>query len=285
MSSYDWIWTVLSSLTTFAAVFAAVRLWSPYWDVLAAKQMGQLSEQFDRLALDRAKFQLFLRLWGISLVAVFVVFAFVLNMPPIAIALTLLTYVAPRHILDFLIRRRTKILRDQLAAASVGVGNAVKAGLSLAQGIETVCNETPQPLATEFERIVFEFNRGRPLKEALEQVRQRLQLEAFTLFALAIEVAIDRGGRLNEALDRISTSLQENQRLERKLEAETSSGRQAVAILTCFPIVFILMFYFLDRDSISLLFSTLYGQFLLVAVMGLTYAGSRWASRIMNVEL
>lgn len=285
MPTVSMIWSALSALATFAAVFFAVRQWGPFWDLLAAKQMGRLAEQFERLALDQDKFKLFMRLWGLLLVAIFVLFGFVLKMLPIGVALGLLAYIAPRHILDLLIRRRTKLLRDQLVNASVGIGNAVKAGLSLAQGIETICDETPDPLAAEFRRIVFEFDRGRPLKEALEQVRLRLQLEAFTLFALAIEVAIDRGGRLNEALDRISGSLQEHQRLERKLDAETSAGRQAVSILTFFPVVFLGLFYLLDRHSISLLFTTFYGQCVIAVVMAFTYAGSRWAAKIMNVEI
>lgn len=285
MSAYVLILISLSSATLFAAVYLAVREWSPYWDRIATKQMGAMADQFDRLALDQDKFQWFLRLWGISVVAIFVMFAFVFKMLPVAIVMTFLAYVAPRHILAFLISQRTKLIRDQLVGASVGVGNAVKAGLSLAQGLETVCDEVPKPLSVELQRIVFEFDRGRPLKEALEQVRQRLQLESFTLFALAIEAAIDRGGRLNEALDRISTSLQETQRLERKLEAETAAGRQAVTILTGFPGLFLGFFFLLDRQSTSLLFSTFSGQCVLATVIVLTYIGSRWASKIMNIEI
>mgnify|MGYP007026956784 CR=1 FL=1 len=40
---------------------------------------------------------------------------------------------------------------------------AARAGLSLAQGIENVAQETPEPLATELHRIVRDYRGGRPL--------------------------------------------------------------------------------------------------------------------------
>ncbi len=38
-------------------------------------------------------------------------------------------------------------------------------------------------------------------------------------------------GKITDALERISRSLQENQRLERKMEADTASGRKVIIIL------------------------------------------------------
>jgi tight adherence protein B len=275
---------LLSSLLLLAAV--ALGLWGigPYWDLLAARQMGLLAERFRRLGLSEPQLQFCLRMWGLLLVGWLFVVGVLLRMPPVAVVSVGLIYLAPRHILDFLICRRERILRHQLVAATVAMGNAVKAGLSLAQAIENVSRETPLPLRNELTRIVRDFERGRPLKEAIEQVRGRLQLEAFTLFALAIETALERGGRVNQSLERISNSLLENQRLERKLEAETSAGRQVVLILACFPAGFAGLLYLLDATSTALLFTTLAGQFVLCAAMLLVYAGSNWAAHIMRFE-
>lgn len=285
MSNNVFILSLCSSACVFASVSLAAFNWAPYWDQLANKQMGVLADQFDRLGLDKSLYQLFLRIWGISLIAVGLMVGVLLRMPPVAIALVMLTYVAPRHILDVLIRRRTRILRDQLVSASIGVGNAAQAGLSLPQCLAAVCDETPKPLGTELQRIVFEYRHGKRLPQALGMVRNRLRLESFTLFSLAIEATHEQGGRLQEALQRISRSLQESQRLERKLEAETSAGKQTVVILGCFPGLFLLVFQVLDGHSTSLLYSNFSGQCVLAAVIGLTYAGSRWAAGIMRIEL
>ncbi len=64
-------------------------------------------------------------------------------MPPVAIAAVYLVYVAPRIILDLMIRRRRALLRDQMVTATIALANTSRAGLSLAQGLETVGKETP----------------------------------------------------------------------------------------------------------------------------------------------
>lgn len=284
MSTFDCILVFLSATASLIAVAASVQLLTPYWDQVATWQMGRLSDRFDRLGYRKAKLRVFLRFWGVGVIAVFLLFWLVLEMFPVAVVVVALAYVAPRHVLDYLIRKRSRLLRDQLVGVTVGVGNAVKAGLSLAQAIESVCEETAEPLVSELRRIVFEFERGRPLGEAIDQVRRRLDLEAFTLLAVALGVAQDRGGRLSEALDRISESLQESQRLEKKLESETATGRQVVLLLALAPVVILGMFYTIAPQVMSLLFTTFAGHCTLAVVVVFVYAGTRWAARIMRVD-
>ncbi len=115
--------------------------------------------------------------------------------------------------------------------------------------------------------------------------RDRLKLDSFSLFAAALLVSIERGGQITDVLERIDRSLQENQRLERKLQADTESGRQVVFILSIFPFVFLGMFYFLNPDGTFLLFNTLPGQLVLLAIMTLVYVSVRWANRILTVNI
>src|SRR5205085_687207 len=148
------------------------------------------------------------------------------------VALIFFVYVAPRYVLEFVIARRRSLLRDQMVGASTAMANAARAGLALGQALESISKETPAPLANEFRRIIQEYERGRPLPDALRDAKERLELDGFTLFTSSLLTCLDRGGRITEALDRISKSLQESQRLERKLEADTATGRKVVIILT-----------------------------------------------------
>ena len=209
------------------------------WDEVTARYVADITPKLDSLSLDRSQLARYLRIWGISLVAAFVVVAFVLGMPPVALAAVYMVYVAPRIILDFMIRRRRAMLRDQMVAATIALANTSRAGLSLPQGLETVGNETPEPLAAELRRIVHEYQHGRPLAEALRATKDRLKIDSFTLFSAAVLVSLERGGRITDALERISHSLQEMQRIERKIEVDTASGTKVVYILTAFPLFFL----------------------------------------------
>ncbi len=105
------------------------------------------------------------------------------------------------------------------------------------------------------------------------------------MFSTAIQVCLEQGGRVTEALERISNSLQENQRLERKLEAETAGGRRVVVLLCFFPVAFLVFYAFAFREGANLLFFTLSGQFVLVLVMGLVYLGVQWCRKIINIDI
>jgi tight adherence protein B len=266
-----------------AAALATVRI-GPVWDAIANWQMGELAARFRRLSLSEEKLRLTLRVWGVAWVASIYLLWFVANMPPLAVFVGFIVYVAPRYILDYLVRRRSQKLRDQLVGSAVALANAVKAGLSIAQGFETVAAETPRPLKAELDRIVFEYQHGRPLREAIDAMRTRLNLEEFTLFALAVQVTLDKGGRLNEALDRICNSLREKQRLERKLTASTAAGQHAVIMLTMAPLAFLVGLSLFDREYYRVVFHLLTGQALLAVTCMLVYLGGRWAWKIINFE-
>lgn len=285
MSSEAFLLVSLSSLLLVVAIAFAALWLTPYWDLLAEWQMGALTSRFKQLGMSATALKTALRAWGAITIGVFCLLWIVMSSAPLAIVMTFLAYVAPRHVLDILIRRRSLKLRRQLVGACVGIGNAVRAGLSLPQSIDSVCEVTEKPLVDELRRITFRFNRGRTLRAAIADVRVRLNLEPFTLFANAIDVAQERGGNLSEVLERISISLQELQRLEQKVEADTSAGRQAVLLLSIFPLGFLAFFAILDIHSVSLLFTNFAGQCVLACVIMLIYAGTRWASKIVNIEV
>ncbi len=276
---------ILSSTLVFAAVFLACRSAGSVWDDVTARYVADVTPMLDSLSLDHSRLPKWLRIWGISLVAAFVVVAFVLRMPPVALAAVYLVYVSPRIILEFMIRRRRAILRDQMVAATVALANTSRAGLSLAQGLETIGEETPEPLAAELRRIVHEYRHGRPLSEAIRSTKERLKIESFTLFSAAILVCLERGGRITDALERISHSLQELQRIERKLEVDTASGTKVVYILTAFPVLFMGLSYVTNPSGTDVLLHSILGQVILLLVIGLTYFSFRWSQKILAIEV
>jgi tight adherence protein B len=276
---------LLSSTLVFVAVLVASQSGPHVWDGIARRYVADLTPKLDSLSLDRTELSSYLRIWGMTLVGAFVVVAFIFQMPPVAIASVYLVYVAPRIILDLMIRRRRALLRDQMVTATIALANTSRAGLSLAQGLSTVANETPNPLAAEIRRVVHEYKHGRPLAEALRAAKDRLSIDSFTLFASAVLVSLERGGRITDSLERISHSLQEIQRIERKLEVDTASGKKVVYILTGFPFFFLGLSYFMNPDGTATVFRSLLGQLILLVIIGLCYFSFRWSQKILTIEV
>lgn len=219
------------------------------------------------------------------MISAFVVLVIVLRMFPLVLPVLYLIYIAPRIWLQWRIRSQQIQLRDQLVSATVALANTSRAGMSLAQGFESVSQETPQPLAREFTRIVRDHKRGLPLPRAINATKERLKLDSFTLLSAAVLTCLERGGRVTEALDRISRSLQENQRIERKIESETASGRKVVRILAIFPLFFLLLFLAIYPQGTMTLFTTFVGQIVLAFVIVLVYLSVRWSNKILAMDV
>lgn len=276
---------ILSSSALLALAIVLGAFWlGPAWDALSRRYVADLTPYLRSLNIDDSRLAFWLRWWGLALVGGFFLMWFVLGVFVLAAGTAVLVFLAPRYLVRRQIGLRRKTYRDQLVSACVALSNAARAGMSLAQGLETVSKETPEPLATELRRIVQEYQRGRPLPEAIRDAQQRLNLDGFTLFASAILTCLERGGKVTEALERISRSLQENQRLERKLEADTASGRKVVLILGAFPAFFLGMFYLLDPEGTGLIFQTVLGQLVLLAVGLLIYVAVLWARYILKID-
>jgi tight adherence protein B len=132
---------------------------------------------------------------------------------------------------------------------------------------------------------VHEYRHGRPLSDAIRATKERLKIESFTLFSAAILVCLERGGRITDALERISHSLQELQRIERKLEVDTAAGTKVVYILTVFPIIFLGISYVTNPTGTDFLLHSLSGQVILLLVIVLTYLSFRWSQKILAIEV
>jgi tight adherence protein B len=274
----------IAVLTALAVGFAAA-WFVPAWDELASRRIAGYRPRLAALGLDDVNWAQYLRLWGLAMVAAALGPWLILDMPLLGVPLAVAAWSAPPYLLERRIARRESILRDQMTSASVALANAVRAGMSLADGLESVAAETPDPLATELRRIVADYHRGRPLGEAINAVRQRLDLDSFRLFSSALLVNLDRGGRVADTLVQIGRTLQENQRLERQLEADTAGGRKLIVILGIFPLVFLAVLMMMDSEGTGVQFRTIAGQVVLVVVLALIAVAVKVARRILAIEI
>lgn len=274
-----------SSVLMGVAVFLMARWGGPIWDAVARRQVADLTPRMQQLSLDTGRLRIWQRWWGLTMAVTFLLCLLVLKIPLIGAMAIYVIYILPRVVLEIMIARRRSLLRDQMVGASILLSNATRAGLSLAQGLEAVGKENPEPLASEFRRLVREYQRGRPLGEALRDAKVRLNLDGFTLLVNAVLTCLERGGRVTDALERLSRSLQENQRLERKIDADTASGRLVVIILGVFPFGFLLVFYLMSPDIVGLLFSSIVGQIVVVIIGVMVYASIKWAQRILAIDV
>lgn len=180
--------------------------------------------------------------------------------------------------------RRQKI-EDQLAGSMSTLSGAIRAGLSLAQALEILAEQSPRPISLEFQHIVGQYAMGKTLEQTLTEAEKRLASDNFSMFAAAMLASRESGGRLNETVERIAQSVREFQRLERKVDSETAQARKSAVYMALAPPVILAIYYLIDPINTTRLFVTLPGQIMLSTAVVLNVTAWLWAKRLLTPNI
>jgi tight adherence protein B len=244
-----------------------------------------LAEKLRALRISTRRLRTFLLAWLVLMAATLVGLGFWLESVVLAVVLCVLMAAAPWYFIRRLAQQRRERIEMQLADAMVTFSSAIRAGLSLAQALDILAGQCPRPVSDEFRQIVGEYKLGKPLERTLREAKERLRSENFSLFAAALLASRKSGGQLNETVDRIAHSVLESQRLERKLQSETAQARKSAIYMALVMPVILVVYFFVDPDNTTALFTTFPGQIILSAALVLNVLAYLWARVILNPEI
>ncbi len=276
---------IMSSLLVGAAVATGGFFSRPYFSRALDRVENDLADKLRGMRMKTTRVRKWIVVWLTviaSVCAMLWVYFDSLIFPFMAASLM---SCVPWFLLRRMAQKRRDAIEDQLADGMATFSSAIKAGLSLAQALELLAEQGPKPMCDEFRQIVGEYNMGKPLDRSLTEAKERLRSENFALFSAALLASRESGGRLNETVDRISRSVLEMQRLERKIQAETAQARASAVYMALAPAPFLAGFYFLDPIATSRLFVTVPGQLLLSTSLILDIAAYFWARKILNPDI
>jgi len=276
--------TLLSSALVFFALLLALEPLRDIWDALSEKYLGHLVEKFEAVGFQKRQLDVWLRFWGVLILGTIVAFLIVIKSVPLFSCAMFLVLISPRMIVEWLVVRRRAKLRDQLVIAARTLANAFRAGKYEVEGLRLVSREIEDPLKSEIRTIVTDSDRGLALPVAINRAKERLKLDSFSLFANALNASLETGGETQIAMENISRSLEEDQKVERKLETETAAGKKQIKFLAAFPIFFLALFAAIYQEATIRVFQTVGGQVILMIVVGLIFLTLVWGQKIYTIE-
>jgi len=191
----------------------------------------------------------------------------------------------PNLIIRHLEQKRRHRLDVQLVDGIVTLASGVRAGLTLIQSMELVANNATAPIKQEFSQLLREYQMGLDLNEAMRNAAARIGSPHYRLLFTAIQMHRQRGGDAGESLDRIAAAVRELQRLEGKLDALTSHGRYQAWLMASMPVLFLLLYYVIEPQSVTRVFVEPLGRILLLAATALIVTAFFWIRKIMSVDL
>jgi tight adherence protein B len=165
-----------------------------------------------------------------------------------AIFALLLGAVLPVMLINIKAVRTRKRMEEQFPVALDVFVRGLRAGHPIAAALELLTVEMPDPIGSQFGIVVDEVTYGADLRDALQNMAERWDLDDMRMFVVSLSVQNETGGNLAEILENLSRVIRDRHAMLLKVRALSSEGRMTATMLTILPIfAFTMLFIFNPR--------------------------------------
>jgi tight adherence protein B len=202
----------------------------------------------------------------------------------VSIAAAIVGIMVLRGLFGWQQRRLANKLFRQLPDTIQLVTSTVRSGLPVNEAFRTIAREMPQPTAGQFAIVCSEVALGRPPEEAIEDVYMRTQVAEYGIFAMTLAVQLKSGGSLSETLQTLGDTV--SQRVAMAARAKALAGEVIFSsrALSCAPLIVGGVLYWVNPQSVDLLFSDPTGNMLLAYAVASVIIGHMVISWMIKRE-
>jgi len=197
----------------------------------------------------------------------------------------ILLWIMPIIVLKRAKQKRFKAFQNQLGDAISMLSNALKAGYSYLQSINTVAKDMPDPIGKEFKILLKEMSLGVNSEKALDNLHDRIGSEDLGLMITAIKIQQETGGNLAEILSNISLTIRERIEIQGEIKTLTAQGKISGLVLGLLPVVLIGILMIISNDYIGVLFTTTIGKGILIYATISELIGAFFIHKIIDIEV
>ena len=182
-------------------------------------------------------------------------------------------------------KKRIKVLVEQLPDVFDLLGQALRAGHSLATAIQLVSEQLPDPIAGEFAQVFHEQNLGIKIEDALLNMANRVDQMDVRFFVTAVLIQRQTGGDLAEVLDKIGKVIRDRIQLFGMVQALTAEGRLSGWVLLALPVVVFFVSLVVNPAYARQLLDTPGGRLMLGTAIGMDLMGLAMIKKIVNIKV
>lgn len=163
---------------------------------------------------------------------------------------------------------RLKRFEENLPDAIDLFTRTMRAGHNIHSGLETIAEETSDPIRQEFRKVMEELALGSPIEPTLHSLGQRVPLIDLKFFITGLILQRQTGANMVSVLENLSQLVRERLNMAAKLKAHTAQQRFSAGLLCLMPIVVGIGFWILKPEYIRLLYTDPTGsKFLTYAII------------------
>ena len=255
------------------------RAFEQYKERYVVKSMNDLSDMF--LFVEPSQ----ILLLNIAALVVAAGLGFILGGPFFSALLGVAGFFLPIVAVRYYRTRRIDRFNTQLVEALQQMANALRAGLTFTQALDSIGRESAAPLRQEFGLFTKEVKLGVPIEEALMNMARRVGSEDLELVATSTNIARQLGGNMAEMFEVISATIRERFRLEGKIKSLTSQGKMQGWIVASLPLWIGLFLNWYRPDLMEPMFEKAFGYILVCAIILLEATGFVLIRKIVNIDV
>jgi tight adherence protein B len=196
-----------------------------------------------------------------------------------------LGFALPFVVLKIKRRRRLNTFEEMFPEALDLIARALKAGHAFATGLKMAADELQEPVGPEFRKTFDEQNFGLPLKDALQNLTERVPLLDVRFFSTAVLIQRETGGNLSEILENLAHVVRERFKILRQVRVYTAHGRLTGYVLLALPAFLAVALMFINPDHMQLLFRERMGHIMLGAAAVMQFVGYVWIKQVIKIEV
>ena len=143
----------------------------------------------------------------------------------------------PLIILSRMASKRKEKMQEQFPVALDIFIRGLRSGHPVSSALDLLTKEMEDPLGTEFGLVLDEVAYGADLRDALQSMADRWDLEDIQMFVVSLSVQNETGGNLAEILANLASVIRERASMYMKVRALSSEGRMTALVLTALPVM------------------------------------------------
>ncbi|MEV4412461.1 type II secretion system F family protein [Catellatospora sp. NPDC049609] len=181
--------------------------------------------------------------------------------------------------------KRVNAFRELLPDALQLIVGSLRSGFSLAQAVDAMARELPEPISAEFGRALGETRLGMDLEDALDRLATRMRSKDLAWTVVAVRVQREVGGNLAEVLATTIESMRERETLYREVRSLSAEGRLSAWVLLAMPIGVGAFMAFFRTAYVEPLYTKPVGLVMTAVAVLLVLGGGFWMSRLIKIEV
>jgi tight adherence protein B len=180
---------------------------------------------------------------------------------------------------------RMKKFEESFPEALDLLSRAIRAGHAFQTAMGMVADELPDPIGPEFKKSFDQQNFGLPLRDALNDLSERVGLLDVRFFVTAVLIQRDTGGNLSEILDSLANVVRERFKIKRQVRVHTAHGRFTGYVLLALPAALAMALSLINPEHMQLLFREHMGHVMLGGAVVMQVIGYFWIRQVIKIEV